>query len=164
MVRARIRPENLDANLKSYYDTYRNFSWSEVETEFFRYQSGRINIVNEAIDRWASHPEKRKAPALVFEKAGKVESLSYLELKEISCRWANLLVEKGFETGDRLLIFLTVCPQMYCAMLACARLGVIFSTIFPTLGFDEVGWILRNSEPRVCLPIRIWPKACRWRR
>ena len=148
MVKAIIPPENPEANLKSYYDMYRNFSWSAVEKEFFRYDSGRINIVNEAIDRWACHPEKQKAPALLFEKAGKAESLSFLELKERSCRWANLLVEKGFETGDRLLIFLTACPQMYCAMLACARLGVIFSTIFPTLGFDEVGWILHNSEPR----------------
>lgn len=148
MVRATIRPENPEANLKSYYRMCQEFSWSEIEKEFFRYDKGRINIVNEAIDRWASHPKKQNAPALIFEKAGEVESLSFLELKERSCRWANFLVEKGFETGDRLLIFLSSCSHLYCAMLGCARLGVIFSTIFPTLGFDEIGWILQNADPR----------------
>lgn len=148
MIKTRIPPQNPEANLREYYKTYRAFSWSDFEKELTRSENGKVNIVNDAVDRWAAHPEKQKQPALVFEKGGKVRSLTYLDLKEQSCRWANLLVEKGFETGDRLFIFLSPCPEIYLAMLACARLGVIFSAIFPTQGFDELEWMLTNAEPR----------------
>jgi acetyl-CoA synthetase len=148
MIRTRIAPENPQANLKSYYETYRSFLWSTVEREIFQDENGRINIVNEAVDRWAGHPDRQRQPALVFEKAGKAETFTYAELKEISCRWANFLVDRGFETGDRLVIFLRPCAQLYVAMLACARVGVLFSTIFPTLGFDELDWIFHNAAPR----------------
>lgn len=148
MIKTRVRPENPNANLKDYHRAYKAFSWSEIEKEFTRFDPARMNIVSEAVDRWAAHPEKQGECALVFERAGKIQTFTYLQLKEQSCRWANLLVEKGFETGDRLFIFLSPTPAIYLAMLACARLGVIFSSIYPTQGFDELEWIVTNAEPR----------------
>ena len=148
MIKARIKPENPQANLKSYFETYSNFSWSEVEKEFSQREDGKINIATEAVDRWANDPAKHNIPALIFEKAGKIQSFSYLELKEKSCRWAGLLSVHGFNTGDRLLLFLPACPEIYFIMVACARLGVIFSTLYTTFNFEELHWRIRNAEPR----------------
>ncbi len=148
MMRTRIKPENPNANLKNYRETYKNFSWSSVEKEFSRFDRNKINIVTEAVDRWAFHASKKNHPALIYERAGKVETFTFTDLRDESCRWANLLVEKGFKPGDRLFIFQPPCPETYLAMLACARLGVIFSNLYPGLGFDELEWMLHNGEPR----------------
>ncbi len=147
MIKARIKAENPEANLRSYAETYKAFSWSEVEKEFSWHQSGKINIVHEAIDRWAEKPEKQKQRALIFEKGGEVKNFSYLDLKEKSCQWANLLVQHGYKTSDRLFIFLPPCPEIYFAMLACGRLGVLFCTLFSSLNFDELEVRLESAEP-----------------
>lgn len=144
----RIPPENPDGNLKSYSQMYQSFSWRDIEGEFSWHQTGEINIVQEAIDRWARDRDKRDRKALIFEKAANVKEFSYLELRELSSQWANLLIEHGFSVGDRLFIFLPSCPEIYLAMLACARLGVIFSTIEAGLSFDDMEVRLQNAKPR----------------
>ncbi len=148
MIKARIKAENPNANMKSYPKTVEDFSWVEAEKAFTWHKSGRINIVYEAIDRWTEDPEKRDQKALIFEKAERTESLSYLELKAFSCQWANLLLAHGFKLGDRLFIFLPPCPEIYFAMLGCSRLGVIFCPLFSTMGYDELEERIKDAEPQ----------------
>lgn len=148
MIKARVLPENPDANLKSYYEVCSAFSWDELTRDFISRKDGKINIAADAVDRWAETPASADRTALVFEKFGTIRSFTYRELKEHSCRWANLLSVHGFKTGDRLLIFLPPCPEIYFAMVACARIGVLFSTLYTTLNFEELQWRVRNAEPR----------------
>lgn len=148
MIKARIPAENPRANMKSYYQTRRSFSWEDVEQEIFRTADGDVNIVHDAIDRWADLPATANKSALIYEKAGQITSFTYRQMKESSCRWAHLLARHGFKTGDRLFIFLPPSPEVYFAMLGCARLGVIFSNLYPNLGFEETQWRLLNAEPR----------------
>lgn len=147
MIKARVKAENPHANLGNYEKAYRSFSWSKVEKSFDWYRIGQVNIVHEAVDRWVSEPDSASRPALIFERGGEVTRFSYLELKEQSCRWANLLVRYGLRAGDRFFIWLPACPETYFAMLACARIGVIFSTIFSTSSYDELAVRLENGRP-----------------
>jgi len=148
MIKAKIKSQSSNANLSSYDDTRSSFSWTEFEKEFTWYKTGKINIVQEAVDRWAEDPDKKDKKALIFEKAGEIKTYSYSDLKKISCRWANLLTQYGFKKGDRLFIFLPSCPEIYFAMLASARLGILFSPLFSTLSFDELEERLENGKPR----------------
>jgi acetyl-CoA synthetase len=148
MIKARIPAQSPEANTGHHNRPTLSFAWSEVEKEFTWYQTGKINMVHEAIDRWADDPVKQKNIALIFEKGGKVENYSFLDLKKISCQWANFLLEYGFETGDRLFIFLPSCPDVYFAILACTRLGVLFCPLFSTLSYDELEERLQNARPR----------------
>ncbi|MDQ7782280.1 MAG: AMP-binding protein [Desulfomonilaceae bacterium] len=148
MIKATIPPENPDAAMGDYTLTCRTFSWKKMEEELSRQESGDINIAHEAIDRWAARRDTRDRTALIFERADKVSKYSYVELRDMSCRWANLLIEHGFAAGDRLFIFLPPCPEIYFVMPACARLGIIFSPIYSTLGFDELEVRLQNAKPK----------------
>lgn len=148
MIKATRPPENPNAIMASYAETYRDFSWTDMEKEFTWHETGNLNIAHEAVDRWAGQREKRDRKALIFEKAGTVLEFTFLQLREHSSRWANLLIEHGFAVGDRLFIFLPPCPEIYFAMLACARLGVIFSPLFPSLSFDELDVRLQNAKPK----------------
>lgn len=133
--------------MKSYARTYQTFSWAEMEKGFTWHKSGEVNIVYEAVDRWADHPDTQNREALIFERDGEIKTFSYLDLRVKSCQWANFLTKKGFKTGDRLFIFLSPCPEIYLAMLACARLGVLFSVLFSSLNYDDLEVRLQSAEP-----------------
>jgi len=151
MIKAIIRPENPEANLRSYHQAYKNFSWSQIEDEFPEIRTGLTNIVHYAIDRWAAAPDNGEKTALIFEQAGRTIRYSYSDLAAESCKWANLLQRHGFKKGDRLFIFLPPCPEIYFAMLGCARMGVIFSILYPTMAFEEVTWRLLDAQPLAVL-------------
>lgn len=148
MIKARVKPSNPDANLRSYEETYRNFSWSEFENHFSWYGEDRMNIVIEAVDRWIGDPARAARPALVYEEAGLVRTFSFADLRKKSCQWADVLTEYGFEVGDRLVIYLPNGPTGYFAMIGCVRAGVVACPIYPNLTFDELDDIIRNAQPR----------------
>jgi acetyl-CoA synthetase len=71
MIKARIKAENHEVNLRPHAEIYKVlFPWSEVEKEFSWHQSGKINIVHEAIDQWTEKPEKQKHRSHILEKGG----------------------------------------------------------------------------------------------
>lgn len=151
MLKAKLPPENLDANLKSYSEAHRNFRWEDAYKEFTWHQSGKLNIVHEAVDRWADDETRRNRKALIFEQRGKVQHFTYGDLSAISCQWANLLIENGLTLGDRVFVVLPSCPEVYFAILACARLGVIFCVLFPSSSFDEIDSRIRSARPRAII-------------
>src|SRR4029077_1380350 len=57
-------------------------------------------------------------------------AISYRELYEETCRFANLLKQRGVRRGDRVMIYMPMIPEAAAAMLACARIGAIHSVIF----------------------------------
>lgn len=148
MIKARVPAQNPQANLTAYQTVWNRFTWDQVRTELTFAPDGRINIVRDAVDRWAALDSMKDRPALVFEKAGRTETLTFADLKEQSCRWANLFREYGLRAGDILYIFLPVCPEIYLAMLACARLGVIFSPLYSTLHYTELEVRLRKAPSK----------------
>lgn len=151
MISARIKPQNPSANLKSYYEACRNFSWSKLEDHFTSIRSGSCNIVSQMIDRWVLDEQRAHKPGFIFVADGDDGSFTYFMLKEYSCRLANLLVSHGLEKGDRLVINLAPCSKMYLMMLACARIGVIFSVVDAGLGTDALDHMLLDIKPKAIL-------------
>jgi len=150
-MKAKIEAQNPEANLKNYDQVYKTFSWAEEEKFFSWSQTGKVNIVYEAIDRWAEDPEKQHRKALIFEKADHSQVFTYLDLKEKSSQLANCLAEHGLKAVDLLFIYLPPCPEIYLAMLACARLGVIFCPLYSTLNYHELEIRLLGVEPQAVL-------------
>lgn len=151
MIKARIKAENPNAQLGSYADFYRTFTWGDIHRELHRSPGDPLNIVTHAIDRWAEVPEHAQRPALLFDRAGEARTWTYAQLQTISSQWGAMLLDLGLKAGDRLFIFLPPCPEIYFAMLGCARVGLIFCPLYPTLGFDELDQRIRNASPRALL-------------
>ena len=96
MIKTRLRPENPEANLKSYYEVYRGFSWSFVKDLFPSYSSGYSNIVSESVDRWAADRNSCDRTALIFEYAGEVQRLTYADLKINRHVWLTSSCDTAF--------------------------------------------------------------------
>ena len=150
-MKARIPAQNPAANLGDYAAAVKGFSWKALEEAFTWPSTGRMNIVHEAVDRWVEDPERADQDALVFEKVGQVERFTFRQLKERSSRLAHLLKEGGLAPGDRLFIFLPPSPDIYIALLACARLGVLSSPLYSTFNYGELEVRLRNGRPKAVL-------------
>lgn len=152
MIRARIPAQNpAGANLADPDSLRSGFSRNWAEQESFRPRAYSMNIIAESLDRWADDPARAGHPALIMDRAGCRKSFSYLQMRTHSARWANLLAEFGFSPGDRLLIFLPQCQEIYFAISAAARMGVIFCPVFASSGFYELETRLKKIHPKAVL-------------
>ncbi|MCC7197915.1 MAG: acetate--CoA ligase [Gammaproteobacteria bacterium] len=94
------------------------------------YEDGVLNLSVNCLDRQlASRGDKT---ALLFEGDDPSVShhVSYRELYERTCRFANALRGLGVGKGDRVTLYMPMVPDAAVAMLACARIGAVHSIVF----------------------------------
>lgn len=94
------------------------------------FPNGKLNACYNCVDR---HLEKRsQQTAIIWEGDNPNESrkLTYSELYEHVCRFANVLKKQGIKKGDRVCIYLPMIPETAIVMLACARIGAVHSVVF----------------------------------
>ena len=102
----------------------------ESNAPFFRwFYDGELNVSFNCLDRHiASQGDKT---ALIFEADdGKVTTVSYRELLQRVCEFANGLKLLGVAKGDRIIIYMPMSIEAIVAMQACARIGAIHSVVF----------------------------------
>ena len=94
------------------------------------FEGGKINASVNCIDRHLK--ERSKQTAIIWESDDPNESkkISYKELHEAVCRFANALKKRNVKKGDRVCIYMPMIPEAAYAMLACARIGAIHSVVF----------------------------------
>ncbi|AEH46853.1 acetate--CoA ligase [Parageobacillus thermoglucosidasius] len=119
-----------DYNLKNYEEAYKNFDWKEVEKEFSWFETGRVNMAYEAIDRHVETFRKNKV-ALYYRDASRNEKYTFKEMKELSNKVANVLKEVAeIEKGDRVFVFMPRSPELYFAVLGIIKTGAIAGPLF----------------------------------
>jgi acetyl-CoA synthetase len=105
-------------------------SFDQADFRIKWYEDGQLNLSVNCLDRQlAARGDKT---ALIFEgdEPGEGRSLSYRELFEETCRFANLIKSYGVGRGDRVMIYMPMIPEAAAAMLACARIGAVHSVCF----------------------------------
>jgi len=116
-------------NLVNYDETYANFDWKEVEKEFSWYETGRMNMAYEAIDRHCETARKNKV-ALYYSDANRDEKYTFLEMKKLSNKFGNVLREIGIQKGDRVFVFMPRTPELYVSVLGTIKIGAIVGPLF----------------------------------
>jgi acetyl-CoA synthetase len=127
--------------------------WSYREDDFHIqwYADGELNLSVNCLDRHlAEHGDRI---ALIFEpdESGGGHSWTYRELYEETCRFANLLKQRGIKRGDRVMIYMPMIPEAAAAMLACSRIGAIHSVVFG--GFSPESLAGRITDCDACAVI-----------
>lgn len=99
---------------------------------------GKLNVSYNCLDR---HLEKRaNQVAIIWEGDDPKDHrfITYQELHENVCKFANVLKGLGLKRGDRVTIYLPMIPELAVAMLACTRIGVIHSIVFAGFSPDSL--------------------------
>jgi acetyl-CoA synthetase len=106
--------------------------WSYDERDFHIrwYADGELNLSVNCLDRHLAEHGDRTALIFEADEPGTGRTVSYRELYEETCRFANLLKEHGIRRGDRVMIYMPMIPEAAAAMLACARIGAVHSVVF----------------------------------
>lgn len=119
-----------DFNLHNYDEVSADFDWKEVEKQFSWYETGKINMAHEAIDRHAESARKNKV-ALYYMDQFRKESYTFYEMKRMTNRAANLLKSHSdLEKGDRVFIFMPRSPELYFMMFGALKAGLIVGPLF----------------------------------
>ncbi|NBX04175.1 MAG: acetyl-coenzyme A synthetase, partial [Alphaproteobacteria bacterium] len=102
------------------------------------FEGGQLNLSENCLDRHlASHGDK---VAIIWEGDDPEESrkITYRELHEQVCKFANVLKSQGVKRGDRVTIYLPMIPEAAISMLACARIGAVHSVVFGGFSADAI--------------------------
>ena len=114
------------------WDSVRSYNYDvrEGPVHIRWFEGGKTNVCHNCLDR---HLEERGDKiALIWEgnEPGEDATLTYRELHEQVCRFANVLKSRGVGKGDCVSIYLPMVLEAAVAMLACARIGAIHSVVF----------------------------------
>ncbi|MDD5275552.1 MAG: acetate--CoA ligase [Methylovulum sp.] len=94
------------------------------------FEGGKLNVSVNCLDR---HLETRgDQVAIIWEgdSPAEVQKITYRQLHEQVCKFANVLKNQGVKKGDHVCIYLPMIPEAATVMLACTRIGAVHSIVF----------------------------------
>ncbi len=124
-----------------------NWSYDPVDIRWF--EDGILNLCHNCVDRHL--PERADDIAIIWEAddpAREPRRISYRELKDEVCRFANALKNVGVAKGDRVTIYMPMVPEAAFAMLACARIGAIHSVVFGGFSPEALAGRIKDCASR----------------
>jgi acetyl-CoA synthetase len=123
--------------------------WKPPHANWF--VGGKCNIVANAIDRHLD-TERRDKVALMWEgENGDLQTYTYAELNAEVCRLANGLKSLGVSKGDRLTLYMPVCPQLAMAMLATVKIGAVHTVVFGGFSATALKDRIQDSDSKVVI-------------
>ncbi len=124
------------------------FEWHPPFVKWF--VGAKTNASHNCLDR---HLEARgNKTAILFEgEPGDRRALTYRELHEHVCRFANVLKARGYKAGDRAIIYMPMVPEAVVAMLACARLGITHSVVFGGFSAEALKARIQDLDAHIVL-------------
>ena len=110
---------------------------------------GRLNASYNCLDRHLGTPTQNKVAIHWEGEPGDERTLTYRQLWQEVCRFANVLKDLGVEKGDRVTLYLPMIPELAIACLACARIGAPHSVVFGGFSADSLSGRIQDSESKV---------------
>lgn len=114
--------------------------------------NGKLNITENIFERYLY--TRRNQAAIIWEPNDPNEAsitLTYWELYEKTCQFANALKANGVKKGDRVIIYMPMVPEAAIAMLACARVGAIHSVVFAGFSATSLADRIIDCEAKMVL-------------
>ncbi|HET6310906.1 MAG TPA: AMP-binding protein [Candidatus Nitrosotalea sp.] len=112
---------------------------------------GRMNIIQSCLDRYRDEKTHDKL-AIIFEgEPGDVQKLTYAQLDRQVCKLAGSLRRLGIRPGDRVGIFMPMCPEVAISVLATAKVGAVIIPLFSGYGAEAIANRLRDGEAKLLI-------------
>ncbi|WP_339924825.1 acetate--CoA ligase [uncultured Cyclobacterium sp.] len=149
-------PENFWARIadsfhwKKRWDKTLEWDFEGPDVKWFL--NGKLNITENILERHLYTMGDK--PAIIWEPNEPGDPnriLTFKELHEEVCRFSNVLVEKGVEKGDKVIIYMPMVPEAAIAMLACARVGAVHSVVFAGFSSNALADRIEDCKAKVVL-------------
>ena len=126
-----------------------NFDPNDFKIEWFA--DGELNVSVNCLDRHLKdHPHK---PALIWEgdHPSRHKIVSFEELHDEVCRFANVLKKYGVVKGDRVVLYMPMITEAAIAMLACARIGAVHCVVFGGFSPDSLASRIEDCQAKIVI-------------
>src|SRR5712691_2343323 len=126
-----------------------SFAPGNISIKWF--EDGVLNVAWNCIDR---HLHTRgDQTAIIWEGDNPSESkhITYRQLHDEVCKFANILRTRNVKKGDRVTIYLPMIPEAAYAMLACARIGAIHSVVFAGFSPDSLAQRITDCQSKIII-------------
>jgi acetyl-CoA synthetase len=126
--------------------------WNFEEPSIKWFKGAKLNITENCLDR---HLEKLgDKPAIIWEPNDPAEDhrvLTYRQLHDKVCQFANVLKNNGAKKGDRICIYMPMVPELAIAVLACARIGAIHSVVFGGFSAQSIADRIKDAQCNIVI-------------
>ena len=133
------------------YSRISDVSYDAKDLHIRWYADGTLNAAANCLDR---HLETRgDQTAIIWEGDDPADSrhITYAELHEEVCKFANVLKAEGAKKGDRITIYMPMIPEATVAMLACARIGAVHSVVFGGFSPDALAGRIQDCDSNMVI-------------
>ncbi len=110
--------------------------WNEPFARWF--SDGELNASVNCLDRHVRAGKGAKIAYYYEGEPGDRWTITYQQLLDDVCRFANGMRKLGIKKGDRVAIYMPMIPELPVAILACARIGAVHSVIFGGFSPDSI--------------------------
>jgi acetyl-CoA synthetase len=127
-------------------------SWDFSKPEVKWFEGAQLNIAENCIDRHLT--TRGEKTAILFEPNNPKEDaqhITYRQLHERVCQFANVLKNQGIKKGDRVCIYLPMIPELAISVLACARIGAIHSVVFAGFSATALSTRINDSDSKMVI-------------
>ena len=128
--------------------TIENVSFAPGKISIKWFEDGVLNAAYNCIDRHL--PDRAGQTAIIWEGDDPSESknITYQELHDEVCKFANILRTRNVGKGDRVTIYMPMIPEAAYAMLACARIGALHSVVFGGFSPDSLAQRIKDCQSK----------------
>ena len=142
----------LEAALKNHFWFKKPTKGLEWERPFLKcFADGQTNLSYNCLDHQIDQGRGEHVAILWEGEPGDVRKLTYSELRDEVCRFANVLKKLGVSKGERVTLYMPMIPELAIAMLACARIGAPHSVIFGGFTAQAIADRLQDADSRVVI-------------
>jgi acetyl-CoA synthetase len=120
------------------YTKVKNTTYGPPDVSIKWYEDGTLNVSANCIDRHLAKRADQVAIIWEGDDPTQDEKITYRQLHERVCKFANVLKANGVKKGDVVTIYLPMIPEAAYAMLACARIGAVHSIVFGGFSPDSL--------------------------
>lgn len=146
-----IDPEGFWANVADHFYWRRKWDkvldWNFKDPDVKWFTGGKLNITENCLDRHLG--TLGNTPAIIWEPNDPEERhrvITYRDLYNKVCQFANVLKNNGVKKGDRVCIYMGMIPELAIAVLACARIGAIHSVVFGGFSAQSIADRIQDAQ------------------
>jgi len=119
----------------------------DIYVKFF--EGGKLNVSYNCLDKNLKTRANKVAIQWEGNEPGEDRALTYQQMYEEVCKFANVLKGLGVKKGDRVCLYLPMIPELAISMLACTRIGAIHSIVFGGFSSDSLRDRIQDSTAKV---------------
>jgi acetyl-CoA synthetase len=126
--------------------------WNFKEPNIKWFQGGKLNITENCLDRHLDTIGDKTA--IIWEPNDPTEDhriITYRQLYDKVCQFANVLKNNGAKKGDRICIYMPMVPELAIALLACARIGAIHSVVFGGFSAQSIADRIQDADCNIVI-------------